>query len=147
MATRHVLSPLCHSHPHRSSLVKTLSRLQVLARTFIPSQTLNLKTRTRFVTSAAAASMASSSKKVLVPIADGTEPIEAVVTIDVLRRAGADVTVASVGKEKQVEASWGVKLVADALIADCAGSTFDLISLPVCFHEMLLTLFLALYRV
>ena len=35
------------------------------------------------------------SKKVLVPIADGTEEIEAVCIIDVLRRAGADVTVAS----------------------------------------------------
>lgn len=81
--------------------------------------------------------MASPSKNVLVPIADGTEPIEAVVTIDVLRRAGANVTVASVGKEKQVDASWGVKLVADVLIADCAGSAFDLISLPVCFRELL----------
>jgi protein deglycase len=136
MATRHVLLPLCHSHPHPSSLVKTLSRLQVLSRTFIPSQTQNLKTRTRLVTSATK-SMASPPKKVLVPIADGTEPIEAVVTIDVLRRAGADVTVASVGKDKQVDASWGVKLVADALIKDCAGSTFDLISLPVCFRVQL----------
>jgi 4-methyl-5(b-hydroxyethyl)-thiazole monophosphate biosynthesis len=36
-------------------------------------------------------------RKVLVPIADGTEEIEAVCIIDVLRRAGADVTVASVG--------------------------------------------------
>ncbi|KAJ4794631.1 Class I glutamine amidotransferase-like superfamily protein [Rhynchospora pubera] len=129
MATRHVLHPFSHSHLHPSSLVKALSRLQFISRTLNPSQSQTLKTRTRLVTSATA-SMASSSKKVLVPIADGTEPIEAVVTIDVLRRAGADVTVASVGKEKQVEASWGVKLVADALIADCAGSTFDLISLP-----------------
>ncbi|XP_078174478.1 class I glutamine amidotransferase-like superfamily protein isoform X2 [Carex rostrata] len=128
MATRPVLLPLCHSHPHPSSLVKTLSRLQFLSRTFNPTQT-PLKTRTRLVTSVTA-SMASPSKNVLVPIADGTEPIEAVVTIDVLRRAGANVTVASVGKKKQVDASWGVKLVADVLISDCAGSAFDLISLP-----------------
>ena len=32
-------------------------------------------------------------KTVLIPIADGTEEIEAVTLIDVLRRAGADVTV------------------------------------------------------
>ena len=68
-------------------------------------------------------------KKVLVPIADGSEEIEAVCIIDTLRRAGAEVTVASVG-ELQVTASRGVKLVADALIADCTGETYDCIVLP-----------------
>jgi 4-methyl-5(b-hydroxyethyl)-thiazole monophosphate biosynthesis len=68
-------------------------------------------------------------KLILVAIADGTEEIEAVTCIDVLRRAGADVTVASVG-ELQVEASRGVKLVADTRIADCAGKQFDAIVLP-----------------
>ena len=64
------------------------------------------------------------AKRVLVPIADGTEEIEAVCIIDTLRRAGAEVTVASVETQNlaslQVTASRGVKLVADALIADCA---------------------------
>ncbi len=69
------------------------------------------------------------AKRVLVPIADGTEEIEAVCIIDTLRRAGAEVTVASVGK-LQVTASRGVKLVADALIADCTGKTYDCIALP-----------------
>ena len=69
------------------------------------------------------------SKKVLVAIADGTEELEAVTIIDVLRRAEADVTVASVG-DKQVKASRGVNLVADALISECAGNTYDLIALP-----------------
>ena len=69
------------------------------------------------------------SKKVLVPIADGTEEIEAVCIIDVLRRAGASVTVASVD-ELQVTASRGVKLVADRLIADCVDEQYDLIALP-----------------
>ena len=55
------------------------------------------------------------SKKVLVAIADGTEELEAVTIIDVLRRAEANVTVASVGAN-QVTASRGVKLVADAVI-------------------------------
>lgn len=50
--------------------------------------------------------------------------------VDVLRRAGADVTVASVEKELRIDASWGLKLVADSLISDCANSTYDLISLP-----------------
>jgi 4-methyl-5(b-hydroxyethyl)-thiazole monophosphate biosynthesis len=69
------------------------------------------------------------SKQVLVPIADGSEEIEAVCIIDVLRRAGAQVTVASVG-ELQVTASRGVKLVADARISDCTGREYDLIALP-----------------
>ena len=69
------------------------------------------------------------SKKVLVAIADGTEELEAVTIIDVLRRAEADVTVASVG-DIQITASRGVKLVADVVISDCVGSVYDLIVLP-----------------
>ena len=69
------------------------------------------------------------SKKVLVAIADGTEELEAVTIIDVLRRAEADVTVASVGKQ-QVTAGRGVKLVADAVISDCVDRVYDLIVLP-----------------
>jgi 4-methyl-5(b-hydroxyethyl)-thiazole monophosphate biosynthesis len=69
------------------------------------------------------------SKTVLVPVADGTEEIEAVTIIDVLRRAGAEVTVASVG-DLQITASRGVKLVADTRIADCVDKTYDLVVLP-----------------
>ncbi len=69
------------------------------------------------------------SKEVLVPIADGTEELEAVCIIDVLRRAGASVTVASVG-DMQIIASRGVKLVADRKIAECVDDTYDLIVLP-----------------
>jgi 4-methyl-5(b-hydroxyethyl)-thiazole monophosphate biosynthesis len=69
------------------------------------------------------------SKEVLVPIADGTEELEAVCIIDVLRRAGASVTVASVGN-MQITASRGVKLVADKRIAECMDNTYDLIALP-----------------
>jgi len=68
-------------------------------------------------------------KEVLVPIADGTEELEAVTLIDVLRRAGARVTVASVG-ERQVTASRGVKLVADCLMGECLRQRYDLIALP-----------------
>lgn len=58
--------------------------------------------------------------------------MEAVITIDVLRRAGADVTVASVEKQLRVDACHGIKIVADALITDISQSVFDLITLPVC---------------
>ncbi len=67
--------------------------------------------------------------KVLVPVADGTEEIEAVCIIDVLRRAGAEVTVAAVSK-MQITASRGVKIVADKLLQDCFSETYDLIALP-----------------
>ncbi len=70
-----------------------------------------------------------TTPKVLVPIADGTEEIEAVCIIDVLRRAGADVTVASVG-DRQITASRGVNIVADCRIEDCRKVDFDLIALP-----------------
>ncbi len=68
-------------------------------------------------------------KKILVPVADGTEELEAVGIIDVLRRAEAEVTVASVG-QLQITASRGVKLIADKLIADCVGVVYDLVVLP-----------------
>jgi len=69
------------------------------------------------------------AKRVLVPIANGTEEIEAACIIDTLRRAGADVTVASVDG-LQVVASRGMKLVADAMISDCVNQTYDCIALP-----------------
>ncbi|MHC5156244.1 MAG: DJ-1 family glyoxalase III [Planctomycetota bacterium] len=69
------------------------------------------------------------SKTAFIPIADGTEELEAVTIIDVLRRADIQVTVASVGP-LQITASRGVKLVADCLIDDCKDHIFDLIVLP-----------------
>lgn len=68
-------------------------------------------------------------KKVLAAIADGIEEIEAVTCIDVLRRAGADVTVASAGP-LQVTASRAVGLVADVKCADAGCESYDLIVLP-----------------
>ena len=70
-------------------------------------------------------------KKVLVPIADGSEEIEAVCIIDTLRRANAQVIVASVHPgRRQIEASRGVRLVADCCLEDCADQDFDAIILP-----------------
>ncbi|XP_077224838.1 class I glutamine amidotransferase-like superfamily protein isoform X2 [Tasmannia lanceolata] len=70
------------------------------------------------------------SKKVLVPIGFGTEEIEAVILIDVLRRAGAEVLVASVEPQLEIEASAGTKLVADMFISACSNEIFDLVALP-----------------
>ena len=69
------------------------------------------------------------SKTILIPIADGTEELEAIAIIDVLRRAEADVTVASVG-DIAITASRGTKITADKLISQCTGLIYDLIALP-----------------
>ncbi|GJQ60876.1 MAG: DJ-1 family protein [Candidatus Scalindua sp. AMX11] len=69
------------------------------------------------------------SKKVLVPIADGSEEIETACIVDILRRADATVTVASVG-ELQVTGSSGMKFIADKLLSECVNDTYDLIVLP-----------------
>ena len=49
-----------------------------------------------------------------------------------LRRAGVEVTVASVGvgKTKQITAARGTNIVADSFIADCADKAWDLIAIP-----------------
>jgi 4-methyl-5(b-hydroxyethyl)-thiazole monophosphate biosynthesis len=69
------------------------------------------------------------SKRVLVPIADGSEELEAICIVDVLRRAGAEVVVVTVDG-LHITASRGVKLVAEKFIFECKQDTFDLIALP-----------------
>lgn len=71
-----------------------------------------------------------SKQTALVPVANGTEDIEAVTLIDVLRRAGVEVTVASVAQTHEVTCANGTRLVADVLHADVAARQFDLIVLP-----------------
>ena len=68
--------------------------------------------------------------KVLVPVADGTEDLEAVAIIDVLRRAGAEVTIASVSGALSVKFSQGIKVWAECLIEDCLDNEYDLVVLP-----------------
>jgi 4-methyl-5(b-hydroxyethyl)-thiazole monophosphate biosynthesis len=70
-------------------------------------------------------------KKVLIPIADASEEVEAVITIDLLRRAGIHVVVASIYPDRlQVTASRKTKLVADALLSEVAHQSFDMIIIP-----------------
>jgi len=69
------------------------------------------------------------NKKVLVPISDGIEELEAIGIIDTLRRANAEVTVASVNNLK-ITCSYGTKIIADKLIEECADEQYDLIVLP-----------------
>ena len=72
------------------------------------------------------------TKRALIPIANGTEEIEAVTMIDVLRRAGIEVTVASVNNsgELKIVGAQGITIVADCTIDDCTTALFDLIAVP-----------------
>ena len=76
-------------------------------------------------------------KRVLVPIADGTEEIEVVTVVDVLRRAGAEVVLASVEDDDRtaVTCSRGVKIEADCHVKAVTGRQggkegWDLIAIP-----------------
>jgi len=72
------------------------------------------------------------TKSALVPIADGSEELEAVTIIDVLRRAGVEVTVASVASSENlvIRAARDTKITADCAIEHCVGKDWDLIALP-----------------
>ena len=67
--------------------------------------------------------------RVLVPLAQGCEEIEAVTVIDLLRRAGIDVVTAGLD-EQPVTASRGVRLIPDAVLADVMEEDYDMIVLP-----------------
>lgn len=87
------------------------SRLLTTASPILKSRNPSIKNS--FPSSRRCLTVMAASKKVLVPIGTGSEEMEAVITIDVLRRAGADVTVASVEGSLEVNCSRHVKILAD----------------------------------
>ncbi|WP_299015888.1 protein deglycase YajL [uncultured Photobacterium sp.] len=70
--------------------------------------------------------------KVAVCIAPGSEEMEAITTIDILIRAGFEVTTASTASDGAliVEGSRGIKLVADVALVNIADEPFDCVVLP-----------------
>lgn len=67
--------------------------------------------------------------KVLVPLAQGCEEIEAITVIDILRRAGIEVI--SAGLDTQpVHASRGVMLLPDTTLDEALQHDFDMVVLP-----------------
>ena len=110
------------------------SRVGSLNHCRMPSTTvavmLTLATRSSALRSmalrAAATTSAGAVKRVLVPIADGSEEIETSCITDTLVRAGAEVTVASVEATTTCTMSRGLKIVADALVTDLGNDEFDL---------------------
>ena len=67
---------------------------------------------------------------VLIPLADGVEPMEAVTIIDVLRRAKIRVTTVSLTERITIHAAHGIKLAADATWETINLADFGAIVLP-----------------
>ena len=66
------------------------------------------------------------------PVANGSEEMEAINLIDVLRRAGVNVTVASVEEKLQiVTRRHKFNLIADMMLNEASEIQFDLIVMPV----------------
>lgn len=71
-----------------------------------------------------------AKKSALLLLAEGSEEMEAVITADVLRRAGVDVTIASVGEGPCVKCSRDVKICVDAQLRDKINEKYDVVILP-----------------
>lgn len=69
-------------------------------------------------------------KTIFVFLTTGFEEIEAVATVDVLRRAGLDVKTVSLTGNKQVVASHGVTIAADLLFEETDFSQAEMLVLP-----------------
>ena len=68
--------------------------------------------------------------RVLVPLAEGFEEVEAVTVVDVLRRGGVEVVLASIGEGLETRGAHGMTVTADAMFADVAEEDYDAIVLP-----------------
>ena len=67
--------------------------------------------------------------RVLIPLAQGCEELEAVTIIDLLRRAEVQVVTASLDDEP-ITASRGTKLIADTTLEQAMKEQFDMVVLP-----------------
>lgn len=67
--------------------------------------------------------------RIIVPISNGFEEIEAISIIDVCRRAGIEVTIAALEDLETIGAQ-NIKIIADCMIENIKESDFDMIILP-----------------
>jgi hypothetical protein len=69
-------------------------------------------------------------KSALVIITEGSEDLECVTVMDVLRRAGIQVTVASASQDTTVHCANGTKVLADVALSSVKDNEFDALVLP-----------------
>ena len=68
--------------------------------------------------------------KAIVYLASGFEEAEAIIPIDMFRRAGIDVTLSSVDQEKRVTGSHGIQILADMDVSESNNENYDIVFLP-----------------
>lgn len=68
--------------------------------------------------------------KAVIFFAPGLEECEGLLCVDILRRAGVEVTIAAVGGEATVTSARGIRVVADALAEGLDYDAFDAVILP-----------------
>jgi protein deglycase len=69
-------------------------------------------------------------KKVFIHLANGFEEVEAITPVDVLRRAGCEVTTVSITGKKEVTSARGLAVLADRLFEEMDYSQADVILFP-----------------
>jgi 4-methyl-5(b-hydroxyethyl)-thiazole monophosphate biosynthesis len=67
--------------------------------------------------------------KIIIPISNGFEEIEAITIIDVCRRADIEVTIAGV-EDLEITGAHGIKIISDTTIDNISSNDFDMIVLP-----------------
>lgn len=69
-------------------------------------------------------------KKAVMLFAEGFETVEALMVVDILRRGGVELTMASINEDEVVRSSHGVEVGMDAVLGEVDLSGYDAIILP-----------------
>ena len=67
--------------------------------------------------------------KLLTILADGSEELEAIAVIDIMRRCGIEVTVAGLSGVR-IRAAHGTEIICDTVLEECETNSFDAVFLP-----------------
>lgn len=69
-------------------------------------------------------------KKAVMLFAEGFETVEALMAVDILRRGGVEVTMASINEDEIVRSSHGVEVGMDAVLGEVDALDYDAVILP-----------------
>ena len=69
-------------------------------------------------------------KKAVMLFAEGFETVEALMVVDILRRGGVEVTMASITEDEMVQSAQGVSIMTDEVLGEVDLLSYDAIILP-----------------